>query len=269
MFDYLDFTMPYIGLIDDVKSRLERSNMLLNKQLGYAPIESVKSRIKKEESTRKKLEKKGLAWTEENIKKQTDLAGIRVICKFIDDIPEILSLIKSWEKFKLGNARDGTGKFSYEQVAIVEEQDFVGKPKESGYRSYHVVCKKGNLFFEIQIRTISMDFWAATEHLLKYKYKDDLPDDVREKLKSIADISSTLDMAMNDIRQDVNLGTAKSRLLEQLYLAIELLSKTGLAYKADAYREQLKAVHTDLDALKSLAIRAKEDVPPGYWKDQP
>lgn len=258
------FSAPYEAIVSDIKSRFEKSNRTFQKQLGYAPIESMKGRVKAEDSARKKLEKRGMPFDEKSLRSLTDLAGVRVICKFLDDIPEIVGLIKSWESPRL--KADG-GKFSYEQISIVEEQDFVSEPKQSGYRSHHLVCKTGNLLFEIQVRTISMDFWATTEHMLKYKYKGDLPEDLKAKLRSIAEISSTLDMAMNDIRQDVNIGTAKSRLLDQFYKAIGILEQTGLSFKAEAYREQFRRVHNDLEALKSLAIRAKEDVPQQYWND--
>ncbi|MBN1792786.1 hypothetical protein JW826_03825 [Candidatus Woesearchaeota archaeon] len=254
---------PYEELLLDVRSRFEKANSIFLRQIGYAPIETIKHRIKSEESARRKLSKKGLGFDEKSLKQLSDLAGMRVICKFTEDIPEVLGLIKSWSKPKFSAVG---GAIVSDQIDIVEEQDFIREPKPSGYRSYHVICQRNGLVFEVQVRTIAMDFWASTEHMLKYKYKGDIPKDVREKLKSIADIAGTLDMAMDDIRQDVNLGTAKSRLLDQFYKALDILENSGLAFKAENYKEQLKRVHNDLEALKSLAIQAKEDVPPGYWR---
>ncbi|MBN2142693.1 hypothetical protein JW711_05180 [Candidatus Woesearchaeota archaeon] len=264
MIIWTEHVKPYEELLKEVASRFEKANRTFKSQLGYAPIETLKTRIKSEASAKEKLERKGLSFDKKGLAKITDIVGIRVICKFIDDVPEIMGLIKSWEKPKFRNALD---KFVVDQVEVVEEQDHIDNPKESGYRSYHVVCRAKDLFFEVQIRTIAMDFWASTEHMLKYKYGGDLPQEIREKLKSIADIGSTLDLAMNDIRQDVKIGTTKSRLLEQFDKAVGILEKSGLSFKAENYKARLAAAADDLEALKSLAIQAKEDVPPGLWRE--
>ena len=118
MFSYTSFTRPYEELLNDVKSRLERANAVLNRQLGYSPIESLKARVKSEESARKKLERKGLQFDDKGLKAITDIAGIRVVCKFLDDIPEIIGLVKSWSSPKLVNQGYT---FKYDSIEVVEE----------------------------------------------------------------------------------------------------------------------------------------------------
>jgi putative GTP pyrophosphokinase len=264
MLPWNELVKPYDILLSEVKTMLEKSNNIFQRQLGYAPIETIKCRLKTEESTRKKLERKELQFEEGSIRGLTDLAGMRVVCKFIDDIPEIAGLVKSWEKFKINN--EGS-RFGIEQLEIVDEQNFIASPKESGYRSHHLVIRKNGLLFEMQIRTIAMDFWASTEHMLKYKYGGDLPADIRVKLRSIADIGSTLDLAMNDIRQDVKIGTVKERILDEFNKALRLLDENGLSFKSDKYRSRLDVIGDDLNALKSIATEAKEDVPRQFWQD--
>jgi len=264
MFSWNEEVKPYEELLLRVRAKLEKANRSFQKQLGYSPIDSIHMRIKSEISAKKKLDEKKLAFSKENLCAVKDLAGIRIICKFLDDIPEIVSLIRSWDKLKVVNNKDS---FSYEQIKITDEKDYVANSKDSGYRSYHIICEEKGLLFEIQIRTMAMDFWAASEHMLRYKYGGKIPDDVREKLKSISEIATTLDMSMNDIRQDVSIGTAKSRILEQLYKAVHILEGIGMGYKAEHYRGQLEKSQDDLEALRSLAIRAKEEVPKQYWEE--
>ncbi len=264
MFSWNEEVKPYEELLLRIKAKLEKANRLFLKQLGYSPVDDIRVRIKSEASAKKKLEEKKLAFSRENLGAVKDLAGIRIVCKFLDDIPEIVSLIRSWEKMKVVN---NISSFGYEQIRIVNEKDYVSKPKESGYRSYHIICEEKGLLFEIQVRTMAMDFWAASEHMLKYKYGGEIPVDVREKLKSISEIATTLDMSMNDIRQDVSIGTAKSRIMDQLYRAIHLLEENKMGYKAENYRAQMEKSQDDLEALRSLSIRAKEEVPKQYWEE--
>lgn len=264
MLAYSLFTKPYEEVLSNVKSKLEKANTSLGKQLGYSPIESMRMRIKSEESAKKKLEKKGLSFEEKNLKSLSDIAGLRVICKFRGDIPEIVELIKSWSTPKIST---GFKSVKFEKIEVIEEQDYIENPKESGYRSYHMLCKKDNLIFEIQIRTISMDFWASAEHMLKYKFNKEIPEKIKTKLKSIANKAADLDESMDDIRQDVEVGTAKERLLEQINKAINILENSGLSFKAEKYKERLLQIEDNIEELKSLAIQTKEDVPKHYWID--
>ena len=137
---------------------------------------SVEGRVKSASSIIEKVSRKGIPRDriEEDVE---DIAGIRLICQFVEDIPKIIDIIRQ---------RDG------HDIKIVEERDYITNKKESGYRSYHVVIKYGlntafgfkEVLAEIQIRTLAMNFWAVTEHELNYKYSGNLPDDLKARLKA-------------------------------------------------------------------------------------
>ncbi len=181
---------------------IETKFRVLNEQFSLLhernPIENIKTRIKSPESIRKKMAKKGLTPTsldciEENIK---DIAGIRVICSFIDDIYMLADCLTSQD-----------------DITLLECKDYIKNPKENGYRSLHLIVEvpiflqneKRNMKVEVQLRTIAMEFWANLEHRLRYK--KDLPEDVlratSDGLYQCAEISAQLDEHMQQIRNAV------------------------------------------------------------------
>lgn len=123
-----------------------------------------------------------------------DIAGLRVVCPFVEDIYEIVELIRERQDFE-----------------IIEEKDYIEKNKESGYRSYHIVIRYPvetiygvkNLLAEIQIRTLAMNFWAINEHSLNYKYSGQLPEEVQTRLRNAAEAAFRLDEEMSKIRQEI------------------------------------------------------------------
>ena len=124
-----------------------------------------------------------------------DIAGVRVICYYIDDIYAIAELLTRHDEFKL-----------------VKVKDYIKNPKPSGYRSFHMVitvpvymaATKKRVPVEIQIRTIAMDFWAALEHQLHYKTSCEVPLSLKEELKECAEIISMTDLRMQDIYQQIH-----------------------------------------------------------------
>ncbi|MBE5939886.1 MAG: GTP pyrophosphokinase family protein [Lachnospiraceae bacterium] len=159
----------------------------------YSPIEQVNGRVKKISSILEKCQKKGTSVDdiENNIE---DIAGIRIICQFVEDIYKVVDMIKNRSDFE-----------------IIQEKDYITNQKESGYRSYHLIAlyevqmlsgpKKVKV--EIQIRTLAMNFWATVEHSLQYKYKHNIPPHVRKKLSNAADAIITLDEQMSEIREEI------------------------------------------------------------------
>jgi putative GTP pyrophosphokinase len=159
------------------------------------PVEHVKSRIKSKESAIKKLEKKGYDITLENIKNHVhDMIGVRIVCSFISDVYEIVSVIEKSE-----------------QIKIKETKDYIMNPKESGYMSYHLIVTipvtlSNNVEYidaEIQIRTIAMDFWASLDHKIQYKFTDIVPDEVKKEIKNCALVIKTLDNKMLGLNEIV------------------------------------------------------------------
>lgn len=132
---------------------------------------------------------------EENIAQDIqDIAGLRVMVQFVDDVEEVLHLLRKRE-----------------DMTIVYERDYIHNMKESGYRSYHVVVEypvdtiegRKNVLAEIQIRTLAMNFWATIEHSLNYKYSGDFPEEIRTRLSTTAKIALELDEEMRKIRDDI------------------------------------------------------------------
>lgn len=155
----------------------------------YNPIEHIKTRIKTPESICKKLAKKGYEVNCKNLIEQLDdIAGIRIICSFIPDIYNLVSMIE--------NSPD---------INVLCKKDYITSPKESGYSSYHLIVSVPvnfssgivNVKVEIQIRTMAMDFWASLEHKIKYKYSSIVPDEISNELKECSKMINVLDRKMS------------------------------------------------------------------------
>lgn len=174
-------------------------NILLNEfylKHDYNPVEHIKSRLKSPESIIKKLCSKGYEVNEENLLKHVhDIVGIRIVCSFLTDVYDIVSMI---EKNNL--------------LKIKERKDYISNPKQSGYTSYHLIVlvpiflstRTEYVEAEIQVRTVAMDFWASLDHKISYKFKDRVPDDVTEAMRKYAEDIKQLDSKMLDMNYIVN-----------------------------------------------------------------
>lgn len=160
----------------------------------YNPIEHIKTRVKSPESIMKKMEKKGLGLTYNNmINYINDIAGIRIICSFLPDIYRIVEMFEKSEDLK-----------------IVEKKDYIENPKQSGYSSYHLIVLVPVSFsngtvdvkVEIQIRTIAMDFWASLEHKIKYKYENEVPKNISKELIACSKLINKLDTRMSRLGEE-------------------------------------------------------------------
>lgn len=161
----------------------------------WNPISSIKSRLKSLPSIEKKLIKRGLPVTLESMEHNlTDIAGVRVICPFPDDVYYLADTF-----------------LKQDDIVLLEKKDYIRNPKPNGYRSLHLVVEipifltneKRMMKAEIQLRTIAMDCWASLEHQLRYK--KDLPFDERmgSELQECARLSADLDRRMDALRRDV------------------------------------------------------------------
>ena len=156
------------------------------------PIQTIKSRVKKPISIIEKLQRRGYEVTVQNMQEHlTDIAGVRVICSFVEDIYKLAELL-----------------LSQDDIILVEVKDYIKNPKPNGYRSLHLILEipiflsheKKHMRVEVQFRTIAMDFWASLEHQLKYKKKIENPEKIANELKYCADVITEVDMRMQDIR---------------------------------------------------------------------
>ncbi len=188
--------MQYECAMLEVKTKLE----VLNKELALInsrnPFESIKCRIKSPASIIEKLQRRDLELTIENIEKNlNDIAGIRVICSFPDDIYMLVDCL-----------------LKQDDIMLVEMKDYIKNPKPNGYRSLHLILdipifltgEKKHMRVEVQFRTIAMDFWASLEHKLKYKKDIENAASISEELKYCADIISQLDRRMEQIRTKID-----------------------------------------------------------------
>jgi len=189
------FLQPYEQAVEELclKFRNLDREFLTNGQ--HSPIESVDGRVKSIASILVKAQRKNIPYDDISAKIE-DIAGVRVICRFVEDIGRFLELLR---------VRNGV------DMLVTDERDYITDAKPSGYRSYHVLIRyplvtsegRTEVSAEIQIRTMAMNFWATIEHSLKYKYSDNLPDDLQKRLRSAAEASFQLDKEMGKIRGEI------------------------------------------------------------------
>lgn len=187
----------YKCAIMEIETKFNVLNEQFSLQHDRVPISGMKSRLKKPESIMKKLITKNLPVTfssmEENLH---DIAGIRIICSFIEDV------------YTLSDAL-----ISQDDVTLIEVKDYIKNPKPNGYRSLHLIVsvpifllhEKRRMKVEIQLRTIAMDSWAALEHQLKYKKDVDFSEEMAKDLHLCSQLSAELDKRMDNLRKKVNI----------------------------------------------------------------
>lgn len=193
--EYQRLMMAYYAAMREVQTKFEILNDELNVRYKRNPIEFIKVRLKKSQSILEKLSRYGLERTLDNLKQINDIAGVRIVCTYLDDIYEIANMF-----------------VSQDDVTLIQIKDYIKKPKENGYRSLHLTIEipvyfsdsKPRLRVEVQIRTIAMDFWASLEHDMKYKKHVQIPKELREELKSCAEIISTTDLRMQKIKNELD-----------------------------------------------------------------
>lgn len=191
--DWNLFLQPYEQAVEELKVKFKTLRTELKTREAYTPIEFVTGRVKRISSILEKA--KRLSVPMENIETGIeDIAGIRIMCQFVDDIHRVAALIRSRK-----------------DLSLVYEKDYITNFKDSGYRSYHMIVEYPvqtaiglkNVLAEVQIRTLAMNFWATIEHSLNYKFKESLPDEVRVRLKTAAEAASVLDTEMSSIRKEI------------------------------------------------------------------
>lgn len=191
--EWEEFLDSYIQAVGELKIKLRGIRKQYRKQKQHSPIEFVTGRVKPIESIKEKMALRGIK--EENLAQDMqDIAGLRVMVQFVDDVEEVLDVLRKRHDMR-----------------IIQERDYIKNRKASGYRSYHVIIEypvdtiNGNkiILAEIQIRTLSMNFWATIEHSLNYKYKGEFPDEIKKRLEITAKIAYQLDEEMGKIRDDI------------------------------------------------------------------
>lgn len=189
--------MMYSCAIREFKTKVEVLNDELSTRNQRNPIEFIKSRVKTPTSIYNKLKRKGFDISLDAVRNQLfDVAGVRIICSFVDDIYKIADMIVKQDDIK-----------------VLEVKDYIKNPKPNGYRSLHMICqipvffsdRKELLSVEVQIRTIAMDFWATLEHDLRYKKELPLVQEIQDELHECAEAIAMTDNKMMEIRDKIEL----------------------------------------------------------------
>ena len=186
----------YEAGIKEIRTKLEILDSEFKVKYDHNPIHHIESRLKKPESIIKKAIDKDVTLTEKEIMRHIhDIAGIRVICNYIDDVYVVAQLL-----------------INQDDIKLIKIKDYIQNPKDNGYRSLHLVLvvpiflAEGvqPIHVEVQLRTIAMDFWASLEHKLKYKTDNNVPEDIKKELIQCAMSISELDYKMQSIHNRLN-----------------------------------------------------------------
>lgn len=194
--EFVRFMLQYEFGVDELTTKIGILREEFRLLRDYNPIEHVSSRVKTPESIINKIARKGYDPSFDAIRASiTDIAGVRVTCSFTSDVYRIADMLTSQA-----------------DLTIIEVKDYIAEPKPNGYRSLHVLVEVPVFLsdgpvpvnVELQIRTIAMDFWASLEHKIFYKYRDDAPAGVRERLTEAAETAHHLDTVMEDLHNQVH-----------------------------------------------------------------
>ena len=195
VYDWQNLMFLYNAAIKEVRTKLDIMNDEFQFIHQYNPIEYIKSRIKTPDSIAKKLRRHGFENTMENMVEHiNDIAGVRIVCSFTSDIYRLADMIGKQKEF-----------------TILYIKDYMKHPKESGYRSYHMLVTTPVFLsdsiidtkVEIQIRTVAQDFWATLEHKMHYKFEGDGPDYITKELRECARYVAELDTRMEELNNEI------------------------------------------------------------------
>lgn len=239
--------LPYEYAVEELKVKFKNVRREFQNKGEYSPIEFVTGRIKKVTSILDKAKNLNMD-TDKICTEMEDIAGLRVMCQLVDDIYTVVDIIRCRK-----------------DMEVLYEKDYIKNYKESGYRSYHIIIKypvetiegSKEILAEIQIRTLSMNFWATIEHSLRYKYNKELPHDLSVRLRRAGDAAFTLDKEMSEIREEIVKAQVtfglKSLAVKESVDGIRLLHKMGYEQDAIIFQEQLDVIN-EVDNMDAIAV---------------
>lgn len=242
---------PYDHAVEELKVKFKNIRKEFLTKGEYSPIEFVTGRTKKIASIISKAKRLAINDIQSEME---DIAGIRIMCQFVEDIYTIVELIKTRS-----------------DMSIVYEKDYIENFKDSGYRSYHVIVKypinsiagSKEILCEIQIRTLAMNFWATIEHSLKYKYEHYIPENLAVRLRRAADAAFLLDQEMSEIREDIMkaqvMYQVKSVTLRGVLDKIQELYNVGETHKAILYQRRLDKIDNERDISEIISLKQEID----------
>ena len=193
--EYREMMMAYSCAIKEVRTKFDVLDTEFHVRNQRNPISTIHTRLKSQTSILEKMNRIGYAPTVENIVTHlNDIAGVRVICAYVDDIYEIADAL-----------------IRQDDIHLIRKKDYIANPKPNGYRSLHLIVSvpvffaesKKEMKVEVQIRTIAMDFWASLEHQIKYKKDISNAEEIIGRLKNCADVIAETDLEMQKIRRQI------------------------------------------------------------------
>lgn len=219
---------PYELAVEEIVVKFNHMIREHREQGRYAPIEQINGRVKSIPSILEKAYKKNIP-LDEMEERIEDIAGIRIICQFVEDIETVVNLIRKRT-----------------DMEVKKEKDYIKNQKPSGYRSYHIIVYytvqtlKGpkKIHVEIQIRTMAMNFWATIEHSLQYKYKRNMPTEIKEKITNASMAIIELDRQMSEVRSEIM--EAQNSFQIKANIVAEILNNIQNLYKVANKREVIK-----------------------------
>ena len=215
--EYKELQMLYTCAMKEIQTKLEVLDTEFRVKYRRNPISSISSRLKRTKSVMEKVMRRGYTFSTESIEKNiNDIAGVRVICSYIDDIYAIADAL-----------------LAQDDVTLIARKDYIKSPKANGYRSLHLIVSipvflsesKKNVKVEVQIRTIAMDYWASLEHQIKYKKQIPDAERVSRELKEVADRMAETDRKMLELRCDIELAEDAKNEDDELF---DRFSRLGL-----------------------------------------
>lgn len=238
--------LPYEKCVNELVVKFNDIRQEYLRENKQPPIEEVEGRIKSVASIIEKANRRRIP-LEKSLEQLEDIAGVRIICRFFQDIDKVLEIIR---------------KRSIYDMKILQEEDYIKNAKESGYRSYHVTIEYPVIIAnecrpikcEIQIRTMAMNFWSTIEHSLRYKYNGKVPDNIKNRLQSCADAAFRLDMEMSSIRQDLidshTLIDDRESIVDSIVDNIHKLSLVTSVEKMSEFNYQFLQLYQEGNILK-------------------
>ena len=193
--EFTRLRMYYQFGIDEVQTKVNILRQEFEQIHEYSPIEHVRSRLKSTESLVEKAVRTGSDMTIPAIRERVhDIAGVRITCSFVSDVYWIADMLRRQP-----------------DLEVLTTKDYIASPKPHGYRSLHLIVQvpvflsehTEHIPVELQLRTIAMDFWASTEHKLSYKYRRNLPAELRAELDDAAQVAADLDARMERLRTEI------------------------------------------------------------------
>lgn len=254
--DWKEFLIPYEQAVEELKIKFRSIRKQYRSQDEYSPIEFVTGRVKEISSILEKARKLDIPFNR-IAEEMEDIAGIRIMCQFVEDIYKVAGII---------HQRDG------KDLKIVYEKDYVKNKKESGYRSYHIIIKypvqtkngEIEVLAEIQVRTLAMNFWATVEHSLNYKYKQDIPEHIKQRLKISGELAFLLDKEMSEIKGEIidaqKLFELKSNTISDILDNLVTLSSLGKASEVSDIQGRFNSLieKGDISELQALLQESNE-----------